>query len=400
MAGFVDAGPARSSASEDSLRPPHDVCMMARVPLSSAELAVCGRLCGHSHALTPEVIAAARRHRLHLVLAASVSADEAPLAEAQALRRELQYAAALDAHQEQELARLLADCAARGVDTVLLKGMALAYTAYAAPHLRPRVDTDVMIRRDALPTIERILAAHGWTHPAEPDRELSATQSHYVKDGPAGTISHIDVHWKIANPRVFADAVSFDELHDRAVAVPSLGIRARACSATDALLHACIHRVAHHDDAIDLLWLWDIHLLTERLSVEEHVRFLELARRTAMTAVCHRGVALAVDLFGGSAGTAMTKLLSAAITSDEPSAKFIGGAARATTLRADLRTLGTRRSQAQLIAEHLFPSMDYMRARYPGWPPALLPLAYVARIVRGAPTWLRHPHSSEPGGIK
>lgn len=373
---------------------------MAVVPLTSAELALCDRLRGESPTLTPDVIAAARRHRLHLVLAASFSADEAPLAEAQALRRELRHAAALDARQEQELARLLADCAAGGVETVLLKGTALAYTVYAAPHLRPRVDTDVMIRRDALPTIERLLAAHGWTHPVEPDRGWSAAQSHYVKPGPSGTTSQIDVHWKIANPRVFAEAISFDELHDRAVAVPSLGGRARACCTTDALLHACIHRVAHHDDAIDLLWLWDIHLLTERLSAQERVRFVGLARQTAMTAVCRRGVGLARELFGGAAGTALTELLSGAIGADEPSARFIGGAAPAITLTADLRTLPTWRSRVQLIAEHLFPSLDYMRARYPGWPPLLLPLAYVDRMVRGAPTWLRRPPSSPPPGVR
>jgi hypothetical protein len=30
-----------------------------------------------------------------------------------------------------------------------------------------------------------------------------------------------------------------------------------------------------------------------------------------------------------------------------------------------------------------------MRERYPRWPAALLPLAYVDRIVRGAPKWFR-----------
>ena len=369
------------------------------VVLSPGEVALCRRLSGQSHAFTPEVIAAARRHRLHLLLAASLSDDEQRLVEAPTLRRELQHAAVLDAHQEQELARLLAACAARGVDTILLKGAALAYTLYAAPHLRPRVDTDLMIRRDALPIVERVLAAHGWTHPVEPQRDLSAAQSHYVKPGPAGTISHVDVHWRIANPRVFADAISFDELHDRAVAVPSLG-RARACSRVDALLIACIHRVAHHDDEIDLLWLWDIHLLAERLSVDERVGFAALARRTAMTAVSRRGVALAGEFFGGTASSALSVILSAASGSDEPSARFIGGAARATTLRADLTALPTWRSRGRLIAEHLFPSMDYMRARYAGWPPGLLPLAYVDRIVRGAPKWLRSPRARQVRQLK
>jgi hypothetical protein len=33
--------------------------------------------------------------------------------------------------------------------------------------------------------------------------------------------------------------------------------------------------------------------------------------------------------------------------------------------------------------------MRYMRARYPGCPAALLPLAAVYRIAAGAPAWLR-----------
>ena len=359
------------------------------VGLSSGELALCRRLRGRSDALTPEMTAAARRHRLHLLLATSVFPAEHTLVEAQALRRELQHAAALDAHYERELARLLSAFAAAGVDTLLLKGAALAYSVYAAPHLRPRVDTDIMIRRDARTTTERILAAHGWTHPVEPERELSAAQRHYVKAGPAGTTSHVDLHWKIANPRVFADALSFDELHSRAVVIHALGQHARASGVLDALLLACIHRVAHHDDAIDLLWLWDVHLLAERLSVEERARFVALARSKAMTMVCHRGLDIAAKLFEGAASAELAGLLAAQSAVDEPSSQFIGGVRRATVLREDLARLTTWRSRARLVSEHLFPSLEYMQTRYPGWSRLFLPLAYVYRIARGAPTWLR-----------
>ena len=45
----------------------------------------------------------------------------------------------------------------------------------------------------------------------------------------------------------------------------------------------------------------------------------------------------------------------------------------------------------QLIREHLFPQRAYVRASYDRWPEILLPLAYLDRIVRGAPKWFRRP---------
>ena len=48
----------------------------------------------------------------------------------------------------------------------------------------------------------------------------------------------------------------------------------------DALFVACVHRVAHHDDAIDLLWLWDIHLLASRLSADPEFSLASLEAGT------------------------------------------------------------------------------------------------------------------------
>jgi integrase len=73
----------------------------------------------------------------------------------------------------------------------------------------------------------------------------------------------------------------------------------------------------------------------------------------------------------------------------EPSARFIGGIRRVSVLREDLAALPDWRAKARLVAEHLFPSLDYMRAQYPRWPSAVLPFAYADRIARGAPYWFR-----------
>jgi hypothetical protein len=117
---------------------------------------------------------------------------------------------------------------------------------------------------------------------------------------------------------------------------------------------------------------------------------MALAERTEMRAICGRGLQLASDLFGTPGAAEMAARLTKTHTGSmkEPSSRFLGGTRAVTVLRTDLMTLPWL-DRLHLIGDHLFPSRVYMRARYPGWPPVLLPLAYVARIARGALKWFR-----------
>ncbi len=358
--------------------------------VTAEERGLCSRIAGGAALLTPGLARAARRHRVHLLLATRLSEEERRTHEGVSLARDLTVAAALNGWHEEALRELLDSLVGSNVAVLLLKGTGLAYTVYPEPHLRPRLDVDVLIRRDTLGDAERVLAARGWERPPERDSELSEPQRHYVKRGPATVLYHLDLHWKIANPRLFADALTFDELESRAVGIAALGADVRTPGYVDALFVACLHRVAHHADAIDLLWLWDIHLLMERVSTDDRERFIALAERTGMRAICGRGLHLASDLFGtpGAAEVAARLENARASSKAEPSSSFLGGVRPITALGTDLRTLPWL-DRLHLIGDHLFPSTVYMRARHPRWPPVLLPLAYVARIARGAPKWFR-----------
>lgn len=352
------------------------------------ERAICARLLGIQTPLPHGAIETARRHRVHLLLAASIESSSELDPD---LSHELKLSAAMDAAREAELRRLLRALAAEDVEVLLLKGAGLAYAVYPAPHLRPRVDTDLMLRYASLARAEQVFSALGWQRSIEPERELSSAQRHYAKPGPCGTTDHLDVHWKISNPRVFADALSFEELRARSINVPALGESARTLAYPDALFLACLHRIAHHDDALDLLWLWDIHLLLVRLSRAERSAFIALAERESMCAVCCRGLELASQMFDADLAADLIVELRAKASPGERSAQFVGGARQADILSADLRSLGGWGARAALIGEHLFPSPAYMRSIYPRCPSALLPLAYAHRIVRGIPAWFERP---------
>ena len=56
-------------------------------------------------------------------------------------------------------------CAAldeRGVQALLVKGAALAYSLYPEPWLRPRVDTDILVAHESLGAADRVLRGLGY----------------------------------------------------------------------------------------------------------------------------------------------------------------------------------------------------------------------------------------------
>jgi hypothetical protein len=338
------------------------------------------------------MIHAARDHRVHLLLAESLSRDELQEPALAGLSAELPRAAIVDVLRERELRRLLDVLAAARIDVLLLKGAALAYTLYGAPHLRPHVDVDLLIAPERLDDADRLLREEGWARDVEPDFVEGGAQRHYRGPRGAGIVEHLDVHWKIANPRLFADTFTFDELWTRAVPVPRLGAHARTLSHPDSLLVACLHRVAHHDDGDDLLWLWDIHLLVLALSRAEAETFVGLAAAKKMRAVCARGLTLAAEYFHTAGASDLVAELDTARGSAEATARFLGGRMRLVDIvRADLAATVAWRARVALVREHLFPSRAYIRSAYAGWPAILLPFAYAHRIMRGAPRWFRRP---------
>jgi hypothetical protein len=310
-----------------------------------------------------------------------------------ALAADLRAAAIADLLREGELRRVLGRLAAAGVRALVLKGAALAYTEYRAPHLRPRGDVDLLIASGDLDTADQALVAGGWLRAVEHDSTAISSQRHYALGGTPRFAEHLDLHWKIAVPRIFGDALGFDELASRGVPITALGPGAWALSPADALFLACLHRIAHHQDAADLLWLWDIHLLASSLDDLERANFTRLAGQRAMRAVCARGLELSLARFATpGAPDLIASLRPSPGDAEEPSATFLrSGMRQVDLLRSDLSSVRNWRAGLALMSAHLFPTAAYVKSMYPRWPAVALPFAYIDRIVRGAPKWFRGP---------
>lgn len=275
----------------------------------------------------------------------------------------------------------------RGIPALLMKGAGLAYTAYASPELRPSDDVDVLVAPEQLPAAAGALEAAGYTRALEPDADLAATQCHYVRAVTPGVEHIVDLHWSASNRLAFAGVLEFGRAWAESIEIPRLA-GARTLGAVDALLLACTHRVAHHDDDPTLLWLWDIHLLVSRLTPAQLEDAVERATRARVAVVVAHSLEQAQRRLGTPVEAALLDRLRTA--TGELSARFVGGSLRPVDqLGNDLWAARSASRRLTLLREHLVPAWSYMRRRYPGWPVVLLPLAYVYRAARGAPRWFR-----------
>jgi hypothetical protein len=334
---------------------------------------------------------AAADHRVLPLIAERIALrDDVPDALRAAFHATANEAAITDLLRESELRRLLDELARAGVRALLLKGSQLAYSHYARSDLRPRVDSDLLIRLDDLPVVQNVLGRLGYE---AKDGQLSGSlviaQALYVKRSRGRLLHAVDVHWKVSSPQVFAEMLSYRELSERAMPLPALGPSARGLSSVDALLVACIHRIAHHLDSDRLIWLYDIKLIAERLNATEWQAFLALAADRKVAAVCLHSLRRTDTLFPGTTPAWVWDAARAATGTDvELSAGYLTPRPQAHLMLDDLRALPTWRDRGRLIRQHVFPPASFMRRTYAPESRAPLPVLYGLRFIRGATRWL------------
>src|SRR5262249_39930102 len=154
-----------------------------------------------------------------------------------------------------------------------------------------------LVAHGDVPKVEGRFEDLGYRRQLSVNREAVHTQLTFERV--AGSFRHVvDLHWKISNRPFFADMLSFQDLARRAVRVTAPGAAALAPGDVEALLLACIHRVAHHNGSLRLIWLYDIRLLAEALSSDDWQRFWITAAEKRTVAICLESLTVAADLVG------------------------------------------------------------------------------------------------------
>ncbi|MFC2100043.1 nucleotidyltransferase family protein [Candidatus Bipolaricaulota bacterium] len=161
--------------------------------------------------------------------------------ELQALRSAYLVAWGKHAIRARRLEEAAARLASERIQTIALKGLALALQYYPDPATRVTGDIDVLIRREDVDRALQILAEQGWL--PDPGRGSRLAQAMQVAHGlhllgPDG--DSLDLHWRIFLGAVEEEA--YAGFWDRAVVIPHAASGAlRALGPADQVLHACVH---------------------------------------------------------------------------------------------------------------------------------------------------------------
>jgi hypothetical protein len=150
------------------------------------------------------------------------------------------------------------------IPVMLLKGIHLAGFIYPEPALRSMADIDIMVPRDRLMDVERILLAQGFGPLPRPDLQEHIHWSNHlpVLKKPDG--ESFEVHYTIERP-TSPFAIDVDGLWARAQTIGVNHLQAWALSHEDLLLHLCLHTSYHHRfDRYALKSLLDMATLLEQ----------------------------------------------------------------------------------------------------------------------------------------
>ncbi len=367
------------------------------MPVSDVDELICAVLRGENAAWqsseAPGAVAAfhqrADLHGVNAMLHDRLAGSDWPAEVLQRLRANAIQLAMWELRHQQVLAHALQELHRIGIQPVLIKGTALAYSLYPDPALRTRGDTDLIIPMDAREQVQKALVSMGFERGVGVSGEFVSYQASYSQsvDGSSHTL---DLHWKINNSELLSRLFTYEELRRDAVPLPALCSHALGASRTHALLLACMHRSTHkqipyyvsempHCTADRLIWLYDIHLLASQLTLAEWEDFNRLATGKGLRAVCLEGMQHARECFDTRYPAAMLTSL-AAKGPAEPAARYLD-ASRLRRLWMDFVALGSIASQIGFARETLFPTADYMRAKYPHQQRLSLPWLYLRRAL-------------------
>jgi hypothetical protein len=299
------------------------------------------------------------------------------------LHRLRRAAAASEAGERHAIREVLTRLDEVGVTPLLLKGVALGYTVYRAPWLRARSDVDLLIAPGSMERAGLALTGLGFVAAREVCHPLITRQRHFTRE--SGFRVAIDVHESLVNPLVLRTLPCYDVLNERSQPVPSLAPGARALGTADALLHALVHRVAHHNSSADLLWLYDLHLLADRMGGRDWNLFVNTATTARVCRVAVDGLRLLSSVLHTDVPDFVLRQLAEA--RGEPSAALLGGTLTEWRLQwINWRSLRGARLRLAFVRAHLMPPPSELPfGAEPAWH---LPSNYVVRAVRGARKWL------------
>ncbi len=193
----------------------------------------------------------------------------------------------------------------QGVETIVLKGGALAGSVYRNPALRSMCDLDLLIRREDIDPARLALGRLGYSPPKAIPSALTDFWWKYgggMEFAPWPSSDHrigLDVHWHLLTIEWYRCACAIDvaTLWNAARPLDLDGTSAWQLSAEDTLINLCLHPAIQHGFTFTLIPLVDIDWFVGSHELQWE-RVIERAQAFRVKTPTYWGLSLAQQILG------------------------------------------------------------------------------------------------------
>jgi hypothetical protein len=177
-------------------------------------------------------------------------------------------------HMERQLQEIIETFREQGVQMLVLRGPALAFSLYDDPAMRPSGDLDLLVIPEQVIQARDILESLGYTCLArrfETARDFFREECFIHQEDPGNTFP-VDLHWVHWELHPFfkgSEEVDIEDLFQRAWKVETPTLAFETLHPVDYLIHSAIHLVMIHKNEMRLSWIYDTALLAQHLQVPD-----------------------------------------------------------------------------------------------------------------------------------
>ncbi|MEH6552213.1 MAG: nucleotidyltransferase family protein [Pseudomonadales bacterium] len=284
--------------------------------------------------------------------------------------------------KQREIHKLITAFNQNGLDYILLKGEALSISCYPQAYLRTRCDTDFIFKdKQEAENAWTLLQAQGYARLPTMEGEFVGYQFPCQKTLAMGVVNTLDIHHKITNAQWFTQQLEYPELKDNSVTIEYGNQHTLALSPLYALIHACIHRTTNVSNQMEnrLIWLYDIHLLSQKLTATDWEKLLLIAKEKDFSQLLLQGLTITKKTFNSPIQEETLAALQQ--QAKNQSTPHTAGSRRLTSYYNNVMRLEGGKQRWQYIRETLFPPAAYVAEKYHVKNNALILWYYVKRII-------------------
>ncbi|MFB0612101.1 nucleotidyltransferase family protein [Aurantiacibacter poecillastricola] len=290
-------------------------------------------------------------------------------------------------HRE-ALAPLFGLLRARGVESIVTKGTALAYSIYDDPAMRRRGDTDLLVRRRQLQPARQALREGGWQRLTS---KIGQTyQEVWRRDTGMGFTHDIDLHWNVVDSPLLQQVLDVEAMITRRQPLPALHEHAHAVDPVLGMLQGFINQTWHFNFGYEfmgrsiagvrrLIWDMDNHLQARAFTPNQWAELQDIASLQGMAPVCRTCLYSARDRLGTPLPAHITRWLDTA-TQETPVSRYLSCKETQDAFWMDLAAIENPWRKAAFAMRRLFPSPDQLRERYGVTEGRAMPDLYLKRL--------------------